>query len=62
MGCVPCGQGRTGLFEVVLAEGTVPAQVAGQENNFATAHAAQTALNAAGTGGYVRARRQAATV
>jgi len=57
-----CQGGNTGQFEVVLAEGTVPAQVAGQSNSFATAHAAQTALNASGAGGYVRAMRQAARV
>lgn len=57
-----CQGGSTGQYEVVLADGTVPARVASQTNGFATAHAAQTALNSAGTGGYVRARRQAATV
>lgn len=57
-----CQGGSTGQFEVVTAEGTVPAQVGGQHNSFASAHAAQTALNAAGSGGYVRAVRRAARV
>lgn len=61
MACA-CQGGTTGQYEVMLSEGTVPAQIAGQQNSFATAHAAQTALNASGQGGYVRVVRQAATV
>lgn len=58
MACAACGT-ASGPYQIVTGEGTVPAQVNGVSNSFATAHEAQTALNAAGVGGYVRQRASA---
>jgi len=49
-------QGSSGSYQVVQGDGTVPGQVNGQPNSFATAQDAQAALTAAGTGGWVRRR------
>lgn len=52
-----CQGGTAGEYEVVTGEGTVPAQIGGVSNSFATQAAATTALRTAGTGGYVRTRQ-----
>ena len=58
-----CGcQGTTGQYEIVTAEGTVPAQVGPWPNDFTTQAAAQAALVSQGVGGFVRRRLQAARV
>lgn len=61
MACA-CQGGATGQYEIVTAEGTVPAQVNGAANSFATQSAALGALRVAGTGGFVRTKRQTAGV
>lgn len=51
-----CQGNAAGGYEVMLAEGTVPATVAGLANSFATQQEAQAALTSARTGGFVRAK------
>jgi hypothetical protein len=54
-----CGcQGTpSGQYEVVVADGTVPAQIGARANSFATRQDAQAALTSQSTGGFVRAKR-----
>ncbi len=49
-------QGKSGQYEVVTSEGTVPATVGSFANAFTSLSAANAALTASGVGGYVRQR------